>query len=95
MLRRAKLATLSFLKSVGAFEAVANSKWRRNRLLILCYHGISLEDEHQWRPAPYLAPQVLEQRLQTLRAMRCSVLPLEALQRLEARELPSQRCHHV
>jgi len=89
MLRRAKLATLGLLRGVGAFEAVANSKWRRNRLLILCYHGISLEDEHQWRPALYLTPQILEQRLQTLHAMRCSILPLgEALQRLKAHDLP-------
>ena len=89
MLRKAKLVALSLLKSTGAFEAVANSQWRRNRLLILCYHGTSLEDEHQWRPALYLAPQVLEQRLQTLRGMRCSILPLgEALQQLEARDLP-------
>ncbi len=89
MLRNAKLAALSFLRSAGAFEAVANSKWRRDRLLILCYHGTSLEDEHEWRPALYLAPHVLEQRLQSLRAIRCSILPLgEALQRLQARDLP-------
>jgi peptidoglycan/xylan/chitin deacetylase (PgdA/CDA1 family) len=89
MLRNAKLAALSFLRNAGAFEAVANSKWRRDRLLILCYHGTSLEDEHLWRPPLYLTPQVLEQRLQSLRATRCSILPLgEALQRLQARELP-------
>jgi len=89
MLRNAKLAALSVLKSTGAFEAVANSNWRRNRLLILCYHGTSLEDEHHWRPALYLAPHVLEQRLEAIRAMRCSILPLgEALERLEARDLP-------
>jgi peptidoglycan/xylan/chitin deacetylase (PgdA/CDA1 family) len=89
MLRNAKLAALGLLRSAGAFEAVANSKWRRDRLLILCYHGTSLEDEHQWRPALYLTPQVLEQRLQTLRARACSILPLgEGLQRLQARDLP-------
>jgi peptidoglycan/xylan/chitin deacetylase (PgdA/CDA1 family) len=89
MLRTAKLAVLSLLRSIGAFEAVANSNWRRDRLLILCYHGTSLEDEHKWRPALYFAPQVLERRLQTLRATRCSILPLgEALQRLQARDLP-------
>jgi peptidoglycan/xylan/chitin deacetylase (PgdA/CDA1 family) len=89
MLRHAKLAALRFLRRAGAFEAVANSKWRRDRLLILCYHGTSLEDEHQWRPALYLAPHVLEQRLQFLHATRCSILPLgEALQRLQARDLP-------
>lgn len=89
MLRNAKLATLGVLRSAGVFRLVADSQWRRNRLLILCYHGTSLEDEHEWRPALYLAPRVLEQRLQALQAMRCSILPLgEALQRLNARDLP-------
>jgi len=89
MLRNAKLAALGLLRGAGAFETVANSKWRRDRLLILCYHGTALEDEHLWRPALYLAPNVLEQRLQTLRAKACSILPLgEALQRLQARDLP-------
>jgi len=91
MLRNAKLAALRVLKSAGAFEAVANSNWRRNRLLILCYHGTSLEDEHQWRPALYLAPELLERRLQALRAMRCSILPLGvALQHLKAGGLPAR-----
>ncbi len=68
---------------------MASSKWRRERLLILCYHGVSLEDEHQWRPPLYMQPQLLERRLETLEAMRCSVLPLqEALTRLQARDLP-------
>lgn len=89
MLRNVKLAALRLLRGAGAFELVADSKWRRVRLLILCYHGTSLEDEHQWRPALYLTPQFLEQRLQALRAMRCSILPLnQALGRLEARDLP-------
>jgi peptidoglycan/xylan/chitin deacetylase (PgdA/CDA1 family) len=89
MLRKAKLATLGLLRSAGAFELVANSKWRRERLLILCYHGMSLEDEHQWRPPLYMQSGLLERRLETLRAMRCSVLPLgEALTRLRQRDLP-------
>jgi peptidoglycan/xylan/chitin deacetylase (PgdA/CDA1 family) len=89
MLRKAKLATLGVLRSAGVFNVIADSQWRRNRLLILCYHGTSLEDEHEWRPGLYLSPQVLEQRLQALRAMRCSLLPLgESLQRLKARDLP-------
>lgn len=89
MLRNVKLAALGVLRSTGVFSAVANSTWRRNRLLILCYHGISLDDEHQWRPPLYLAPQVLERRLQALRSMQCSILPLgEALNRLRTRDLP-------
>lgn len=89
MLRKAKLAALGLLKNAGAFELVADSGWRRRRLLILCYHGISLEDEHQWRPQLYMPVELLQQRLETLRAMRCSVLPLgEALTRLWHGDLP-------
>ena len=91
MLRKAKLAALGVLRSAGVFNRVADSKWRRNRLLILCYHGTSLEDEHEWRPALYLSPEVLDQRLRALREMRCSILPLgEALERLNARDLPAR-----
>jgi len=89
MLRKAKLATLGLLRSVGCFELVANSRWRGQRLLILCYHGTSLHDEHEWRPRLYMSPQQLEQRLESIESLRCSVLSLgEALQRLQARDLP-------
>ncbi len=89
MLREIKLGALGLLRGAGTFHLVANSRWRRERLLILCYHGISLDDEHQWRPQLYMPAGLLEQRLETLRAMRCSVLPLgEALTRLRSRDLP-------
>ena len=89
MLRQAKIAALGLLRSVGCFELVANSQWRRQRLLILCYHGTSLSDEHQWRPRLYMSPQQLDQRLESIERLRCSVLPLDdALQRLKARALP-------
>jgi peptidoglycan/xylan/chitin deacetylase (PgdA/CDA1 family) len=84
-----KLATLDLLKGAGVFELVANSRWRRERLLILCYHGVSLEDEHLWRPFLYLSTAQLSKRLEALHNLRCSVLPLgEALNRLRARNLP-------
>jgi peptidoglycan/xylan/chitin deacetylase (PgdA/CDA1 family) len=89
MLRTAKLATLRLLRSSGVFERVANSRWRQQRLLILCYHGVSLEDEHRWRPQLYMPTEMLDQRLRRLREMRCSVLPLgEALVRLREQDLP-------
>lgn len=89
ILRKTKLATLGLLKGAGAFDFVANSQWRRERLLILCYHGIALEDEHLWRPGLYMTAGLLERRLESLRTMRCSVLPLgEALSRLRHRNLP-------
>jgi peptidoglycan/xylan/chitin deacetylase (PgdA/CDA1 family) len=89
MLRTLKLATLRALKTSGAFHLVANSRWRGNRLVILCYHGTSLEDEHEWRPALYMDPRLLEQRFELLKRGRYSVLPLgDGLRRLQAGALP-------
>jgi len=89
MLRTVKLATLTLLKNLGISKLVADSSWRRKRLLILCYHGISLEDEHLWRPALYMETGKLQEHLELLREYECSVLPLaEALERLRARTLP-------
>jgi peptidoglycan/xylan/chitin deacetylase (PgdA/CDA1 family) len=89
MLRPVKLAALGVLRGSGIFRWVTNSRWRQQRLLILCYHGTSLEDEHLWRPMLYIQPQKLEQRLESLRKGHFSVLPLgEALQRLRAGNLP-------
>src|ERR1700726_3393531 len=89
MLRPVKLAAISMLRGSGIFRLVTNSRWRQQRLLILCYHGTSLEDEHLWRPGLYMHPKKLEQRLELLRKGFYSVLPLdEALQRLRAGTLP-------
>lgn len=86
VLRRSALAAL---KACGAFRLVESSDWRRQRLMILCYHGISLDDEHEWEPALYIRPQQFERRLEILRQGKYSVLPLgEALERLYAHDLP-------
>jgi peptidoglycan/xylan/chitin deacetylase (PgdA/CDA1 family) len=91
MLRTIKLAALRALKTSGVFNLVADSHWRRNRLLILCYHGTSLEDEHVWRPGLYMDPRLLEQRLELLKQGRYSVLPLgQGLERLHAGTLPTR-----
>jgi peptidoglycan/xylan/chitin deacetylase (PgdA/CDA1 family) len=89
MLRTAKLSALALLKHSGVFRLAANSQWRRRRLLILCYHGIALDDEHHWRPQLYMPKELLEQRFQLLRSLQCSVLPLaDAVTRVEAGNLP-------
>src|SRR6202035_3604348 len=91
MLRPVKLAALGVLRSSGIFSLVTNSRWRQQRLLILCYHGTSLEDEHLWRPFLYIDPGKLEQRLESLKKGNFSVLPLgESLQRLRAGTLPAR-----
>jgi peptidoglycan/xylan/chitin deacetylase (PgdA/CDA1 family) len=89
MKKQLRNAALTILKSCGAFGLVKDSSWRRNKLLILCYHGVALEDENQWRPFLYISPQQLERRLDILRDGKYSVLPLEgALARLLRNDLP-------
>lgn len=88
MLKRIKCSFLQGLRAAGIFHLMRDSEWRRQRLLILCYHSFSLEDEHQWRPTAYMLPEVFEQRLLMLREGNYNVLPLaEGLQRLYANEL--------
>jgi peptidoglycan/xylan/chitin deacetylase (PgdA/CDA1 family) len=89
--RLLKLAVLRLLRGGGVFELVANSRWRQQRLLILCYHGTSLEDEHLWRPGLYMSRQQLSERFVFLKQRRYTVLPLgEALQKLRAQTLPAR-----
>jgi peptidoglycan/xylan/chitin deacetylase (PgdA/CDA1 family) len=89
MRRQLRRAALTTLKSCGAFGLVRESAWRRQRLLIVCYHGIALDDEDQWRPRLYISPQVLERRLDILQRGKYAVLPLaEALERLYKKDLP-------
>jgi polysaccharide deacetylase len=88
MNRTLKRALMQVLKHAGAFSGVAESQWRAEKLLILCYHGISLEDEHEWRPDSYMTESVFESRLELLRSGGYSVLPLdEALSRLYSNTL--------
>ncbi|MFZ0815687.1 MAG: polysaccharide deacetylase family protein [Candidatus Sulfotelmatobacter sp.] len=82
-------AALTILKGCGAFNLVKDSAWRQQRLLILCYHGVCIEDENQWRPFLYMTPEQLERRLDILRDGKYVVLPLaEALERLYRKDLP-------
>ena len=83
--------SLRMLRGAGAFRILRDSRWRKQRLLILCYHGVSLEDEHLWRPALYLEPLRLKERLEILKSSAYNVLSLaEGLRRLKSRTLPSR-----
>ncbi len=89
MRKQLRAAALTAFKSWGGFRLVQNSEWRRQRLLILCHHGIALEDEDQWRPFLYISRGQLERRLNILRKGEYAVLPLgEALERLRRKDLP-------
>lgn len=89
MLKKIKLAILNAADASGMSQLALKSPWRRQKLLILCYHGISLEDEHQWDPGLYMSPDLLRQRFEYLRRAKANVLPLgEAVTRLYAGDLP-------
>jgi peptidoglycan/xylan/chitin deacetylase (PgdA/CDA1 family) len=91
MIGSLKRSSLALSRHLGVSRIVADSAWRRQRLLILCYHGIALEDEHRWDPSLYVSAAHLERRLTLLRKNRCAVLPLsEALERLYRNDLPDR-----
>jgi peptidoglycan/xylan/chitin deacetylase (PgdA/CDA1 family) len=73
----------------GLLSSVRDSAWRQRRLLILCYHSISIDDEHEWSGTYSMSPALLESRLRMLRDGRYNVLPLdEAVRRLYEGTLP-------
>lgn len=89
MLRRLRKATMRALNTCGLSAAIAATQWRRHRLLVLCFHGVPIADEHEWRPQLYMLQEVLRERFQLIKDSRATVLPLaEALQRLYAGSLP-------
>ncbi len=91
MLRTLKRSSFTVSKHLGLTSLLAQSGWRRERLMILCYHGVSLADEHEWHPGLYVSAAHLERRLALLRRNRCTVLPLdEAIARLYANDLPDR-----
>jgi peptidoglycan/xylan/chitin deacetylase (PgdA/CDA1 family) len=79
------------LRSAGVYSMAAHSARRKNRLLILCYHGISLSDEHDWLGFLFISPERFRQRLACLRGMKANVLTLdEGLARLGNGTLPDR-----
>lgn len=84
-----KQALFAVAKRLGVFSLVRDSEWRRQRLLILCYHGVSLRDEHEWNEALYVTPELLRMRLRFLRDHGYAILPLDkACGLLKQRRLP-------
>lgn len=91
MLRNSKSILLTFTRRLGAGRLFAQTAWRRRRLLLLCYHGVSLKDEHLWDPRLFTSPEVFERRLQMLDRAGCTVLPLgDAIERLYRDDLPAR-----
>jgi peptidoglycan/xylan/chitin deacetylase (PgdA/CDA1 family) len=90
MLKQAKLGVLGLAERTGASFLLSGSAWRRHRLLILCYHGVSMFDEHEWADM-YISPETFRRRMDLVAQARCNVLPLsEAVERLRRGTLPDR-----
>lgn len=90
--RQFRHVVLAGFRAVGGFRRVAASAWRRRRLLILCYHGVSLRDEHEWNPELFVSPDFLRRRFEILRDKGYVVLSLgEAVRNLRRGTL-APRC---
>lgn len=89
--QRVKRLGIAALRGAGALARVKDSGWRGDRLVILCYHGISQEREHHWRPLLYVSQEFFRRRMELLREGGYRVLPLgEALARLSEGCLPER-----
>ncbi|HEV2172310.1 MAG TPA: polysaccharide deacetylase family protein [Nitrospira sp.] len=90
MLKQVKTAVLQFAEATRATHLLSSSAWRRHRLLILCYHGVSRYDEHEWSDL-YISPETFRRRMNLLHHARCNVLSLsEASARLRDGALPDR-----
>lgn len=90
MLKRTKTSILRLAEVMGATQWLSASTWRRHRLLILCYHGVSKYDEHEWSDL-YISLETFRRRLDLLVRSRCNVLSLsEAIIRLRNETLPER-----
>jgi peptidoglycan/xylan/chitin deacetylase (PgdA/CDA1 family) len=70
-------------------RAISRSKWRQQRLLILCYHGIAMGEEHGSHPEMFLPPEIFARRMELLAQSKVNVLVLgEALRLLREGKLP-------
>lgn len=91
MLKTVKRNLLKSAKILKFFDFTSRSRWRQNKLLILAYHGISLEDEHLWDSSLFMPPDLLRRRFEMIKQHDCAVLPLdEAIERLYNQTLPKK-----
>ena len=73
--RYLKLAFLLFAKFSGMFWLAR--LFSRQSLRILCYHGFSLSDEHEFRPKLFMKPEDFERRMEWLRRHGFPVIALD------------------
>jgi peptidoglycan/xylan/chitin deacetylase (PgdA/CDA1 family) len=90
-LARVREGLLAAGRRFGWNRALGESSWRRRRLLILCYHGLALDEEDRWDSELFLPPSRFAAQMRMLAESGCHVLSLdEGVQRLAAGTLPER-----
>ncbi len=88
MARPLKLLLYRTCKAAGLFAAAR--VLTRPGLRIFCYHGFSLQDEHDFRPGLFIRPDTFERRMRYLSEHGYPVMTLQhAVAGLEAGALPA------
>ena len=69
-----KAALLTILKRMGIFHL--SRLLFRNNILILCYHGFAIRDEHVFDPSLFQSPKTFARRMDLLKRLNSPVIPL-------------------
>ena len=78
---------LTVLRSLGLFRL--SRRLTAGRLRILCYHGISFHDEHEFNPGVFMRAGTFERRMKLVKKLGLPVLTLDdAVRRHSAGQLP-------
>ncbi len=75
MKKKIKLAILIFIKVLGGFH-LARFLLRR-KLRILCYHGFSIEDEHQFDDVLFIRKETFDRQMRLLKKWKLKVVSLQ------------------
>jgi len=81
-MRTIKLAGLKLCRGMGLF-ALAR-RLTRHRLRILCYHGFSVGDQHEYSPILFMRGETFRRRMDTLRRLGLRVVSMEEATQLLA-----------
>ncbi|TRO83363.1 polysaccharide deacetylase family protein [Desulfuromonas acetexigens] len=83
-----KTNVLYCLKYVGFFKL--SKLLTKDRLRILCYHGVSIDDEHLFNPLLFMREQTFNSRIEYLKKEKCNVISLsDACNHIENKEITS------
>ncbi len=75
MLKDLKCLVYRVSKGLGLFSLAR--RLTRRKLRILCYHGLSIDDEHLYSPGLFMRPETVRSRFETLLREEYPVLPLD------------------